>query len=160
MKLSGIFLLTIGSIRTNILPGTASPRAAHPVCGGYNRNARGIHNRGYTETHLNLWPGGVVEYSFVSNGDSMKDEAFFVDSKVGFSAAEMTVIMKAMKRIEDRTCIRFQRIEPESGKYWVLMMKEGEDGICYREYISQDKIIANLGKPFEWNWDGDCFGGA
>ena len=87
----------------------------------------------------------------------MKDEAFFVDSKVGFSAAEMGVIMK---RIEDRTYIRFQRIEPESGKYWVLMMKEGEDGICYREYISQDKIIANLGKPFEWNWDGDCFGGA
>ena len=39
--------------------------------------------RGYTTSGVNLWPGGVVEYNFVSDGsDSLKDAAFYVDDKV------------------------------------------------------------------------------
>ena len=101
-------------------------------CGGYNGEIVGrIIPRGYTKTNINLWAGAVVEYSFVSTGDSMKDAAFFVDSKVGYSAAEMAIIMKAMKRIEAVTCIRFKRIMPEPGKQWMLIMREGTSKECY-----------------------------
>ena len=102
-------------------------------CGGYNGEIAGrIIPRGYTKTTVNLWADAVVEYSFVSTGDSLKDAAFFVDSKVGYSAAEMTIIMKAMKRIEAVTCIRFKRIMPQLGKEWLLIMREGTWSECYR----------------------------
>ena len=134
-------------------------------CGGYNGEIVGrIIPRGYTKTNINLWAGAVVEYSFVSTGDSMKDAAFFVDSKVGYSAAEMAIIMKAMKRIEAVTCIRFKRIMPEPGKQWMLIMREGTSKECYISYINanlKDKVVGRLGKPFSGNyWSGQCFGGA
>ena len=134
-------------------------------CGGYNGDFVGRKTpRGYTKTTIELWAGAVVEYSFVSNGDSMKDAAFFVDSKVGYSATEMAIIMKAMKRIEAVTCIRFKRIKPEAGKKWLLLMREGTSSTCHRPYIQsnlKDKVVANIGKPFSNNyWLGGCFGGA
>ena len=134
-------------------------------CGGYNGDFVGRNTpRAYTKTDIDLWPGGVVEYSFVSSGDSMKDAAFFVDSKVGYSATEMAIIMKAMKRIEAVTCIKFKRINPESGKKWLLLMKEASATTCYRSYIEsnlKDKVVGNIGKPFSNNyWKGGCLRGA
>ena len=134
-------------------------------CGGYNGEIVGKKiPRGYTKTTVDLWAGAVVEYSFVSTGDSMKDAAFFVDSKVGYSAAEMTIIMKAMKRIEAVTCIRFKRIMPEPGKKWLLIMREGTSSQCFISYINdklKNKVVGKLGKPFSGNyWSGSCFGGA
>ena len=72
-------------------------------CGGYGVNIVGKKfPKGYTTSGTNLWENGVVEYSFVSDGsDSLKDAAFFVDAKVGYNQAEMEVIVKAMKIIEE-----------------------------------------------------------
>ena len=42
--------------------------------------------QGYTTTNTVKWGGAVVNYNFVSNGkDSLKDAAFFVDEKIGYS---------------------------------------------------------------------------
>ena len=74
---------------------------------------------------------------------------------------ELGNIMKAMKRIEERTCIRFHRIEPIPGKKWLLLMRTGRvektertattstEDICYAEYLNEnlkDKTYGDLGK--------------
>ena len=78
-------------------------------CGGYGLEIVGkTFPKGYTTSGVSLWPGGVVEYNFVSDGtDELKDAAFFVDSKVGYKKWEIEIIIKAMKRIEANTCIRY-----------------------------------------------------
>ena len=38
------------------------------------------------------------------------------NAKVGYNQQQLGIIVKAMKRIEDKTCIRFKRINPEPGK--------------------------------------------
>ena len=61
----------------------------------------------------------------------------------------MAIIIKAMKRIEDKTCIRFNRINPEPGKNWILIMREGTGSTCFTSYIDQnlkDKEVGSLGK--------------
>ena len=60
----------------------------------------------------------------------------------------MDIIRKAMKRIEAATCIRFRRINPEPGKKWVLIMREGTDSSCWLSHINQNlknKTVGNLG---------------
>ena len=48
--------------------------------------------------------------SFVSDGsDALRDAAFFVDPKIGYKKWEMEIIVKAMKKIEAESCIRFDR---------------------------------------------------
>ena len=97
--------------------------------------------------------------------DSLKDAAFFVDPKVGYKKWEMDIIVKAMKKIEAATCIRFERIKnPVAGRQWLVIMREGTSSACYINYIKQNLInreIGNAGKVFGKNWwDGDCFRGA
>ena len=61
----------------------------------------------------------------------------------------MTIIRKAMQRIEAVTCIRFRKINPEPGKKWVLIMREFSASTCWISYIKQnlkDKEVGNLGK--------------
>ena len=61
----------------------------------------------------------------------------------------MAVIVKAMKRIEATTCIRFKRINPEPGKKWILIMREASSSTCWASYINQnikEKEVGNLGK--------------
>ena len=37
-------------------------------------------------TDTALWPGGVVEFAYVSDGtDEIRDSAFIVDDKIGFN---------------------------------------------------------------------------
>ena len=134
-------------------------------CAGYGTEIVGKKfPKGYTTSSTELWPNGVVEYSFVSDGsDAMKDAAFYVDSKVGYKQWELEIIVKAMKRIEAVTCIRFKRITPEPGKKWLLIMREGTASNCYIDYINanlKDKEVGNLGKVFNRWWSGECFGGA
>ena len=131
------------------------------ACGGYGTNIVGkSFPRGYTTSGTELWPNGVVEYSFVSDGsDSMKDFAFYVDPKVGYKQSEIEIIIKAMKRIEDVTCIRFHRITPEPGKKWLLLMREGSATDCFIDYINdnlKNKVVGNLGKVFNRWWSGLC----
>ena len=134
-------------------------------CGGYGVNIVGKQfPKGYTTGSTSLWESGVVEYNFVSDGtDSMKDAAFYVDAKVGYNQNEMAIIVKAMKKIEEQTCIRFKRINPQPGKPWLLIMREARGSTCLTEYINsnlKDKDIGNLGKVFYRYWSGSCFGGA
>ena len=61
----------------------------------------------------------------------------------------MAIIVKAMKRIEATTCIRFKRINPEPGKKWILIMREASSTTCWANYINQnikDKDVGSLGK--------------
>lgn len=61
----------------------------------------------------------------------------------------MSIIVKAMKRIEAVTCIRFKRINPETGKNWILIMKEASATNCWVSYITQnlkEKDVGNVGK--------------
>ncbi len=61
----------------------------------------------------------------------------------------MAVFEKAMKRIESATCIRFHRINPEPGKKWILIMREGSATTCYASYINENikgREVRNLGK--------------
>ena len=94
-----------------------------------------------------------------------------------------------MKKIEEKTCIRFHRIDPEPGKDWLLLMREGRarwvngnyQTTCYVDYINQNLKNRNFGdlgkvcssmiikldfyylfrKVFDMPWNaGNCFGGA
>ena len=120
---------------------------------------------GYTMTNIELWPSSVIiPYSFVSNGDCFKNEAVYTDSKIGLSKEELVVIMKAMRKIEDMTCIRFKRVKPEPDQNWLLLMKEGDGHQCYISYIERtlsNKNIKGLGQIFSSHWDyrTRCFPG-
>ena len=63
-----------------------------------------------------------------------------------FYQAEIGSILKAMKKIEEKTCIRFHRIDPEPGKDWLLLMRVGRAGsTCYADYINQNLKNRNFG---------------
>ena len=62
-----------------------------------------------------------------------------------------------MKKIEEKTCIRFHRINPEPGKDWLLLMRVGRISqvngngqfLCYADYINQNlrnRVFGDLGK--------------
>jgi len=120
---------------------------------------------GYTRTDLELWPASVIiPYAFVSNGDCLQSEAFYTDPNIGHSKEDMAVIMKAMRKIEDETCIRFKRVKPQPGQNWLMLMREGDGHHCYRSYIKEilsNKNINGLGKLFSYHWDysTSCFSG-
>ena len=58
-----------------------------------------------------------------------------------------------MKKIEEKTCIRFHRINPEPGKDWLLLMRVGRrsqvngnwQSMCYADYINQNLRNQNFG---------------
>ena len=75
------------------------------------------------------------------------------DIHLHISQAELATIVKAMKRIEEKTCIRFHRIDPTPGKNWLLLMRVGNkvngEKICHADYIHEnlkDKTYGDLGK--------------
>jgi len=138
-----------------------------PHCGGYDGVIEGKRNRGYTTTEVKLWPNAEVDWAFVSTGDAYKSYGFYTDAKIGYKEAEVKLIMKAMKRIEESTCIRFKRRNPQKGKPWLLVMREAQvtssGSTCYRSYIEstlKNKEIGTIGKIFDTWWDGACFSGA
>ena len=137
-------------------------------CGGYDGEIEGKRNRGYTTTNVKLWPNAEVDWVFVSTGDAYKQYGFYTDAKIGYSEAEIKMVMKSMKRIEEATCIRFKRRNPEKGKPWLLVMREAQvdkngQATCSRSYIEstlKNKEIGSIGKIFDTWWDGSCFPGA
>merc|ERR1711892_1070570 len=93
-------------------------------CGGYNGELEGRQFRGYTTTDVKIWPNAEVDWAFVSTGDAYKSYGFMTDAKIGYSEAEIKMVMKSMKRIEADTCIRFKRRTPAKGKPFLLVMRE------------------------------------
>jgi len=135
-------------------------------CGGYGeeRPSALSGEAGYTMTDIELWPSSVIiPYSFVSNGDCFKNEAVYTDSKIGLSKEELAVIMRAMRKIEDMTCIRFKRVKPKPDQNWLLLMKEGDGHQCYISHIQHtlsNKNINGLGQIFSrWEYGTSCFPG-
>eukprot|EP00091_Calanus_sinicus_P013987 TRINITY_DN3118_c0_g1_i2.p1 TRINITY_DN3118_c0_g1~~TRINITY_DN3118_c0_g1_i2.p1 ORF type:complete len:158 (+),score=45.99 TRINITY_DN3118_c0_g1_i2:461-934(+) len=114
-----------GEIYKNI--STESKQRYKSHCGGYNGEIEGKRNRGYTTTDVKLWPNAEVDWAFVSTGDAYKSYAFYTDAKIGYTEAEIKLVMKSMKRIEDKTCIRFKRRNPVKGKPILL----GNESINY-----------------------------
>ena len=118
-----------------------------------------------------LWKDAVVSYHLISDGtDDLKYEAFHIDSKIGFNKQKWATIKEAMRIIERKTCIRFQKTDPEPGKRWTLMFQEGDyQGECHRDYINNyilNKSFSykgrNLGKIFsqKGRTNSGCFHGA
>ena len=150
----------------NVNRGTRS--MAPPGCSG--ARIERDNTRGFQSISANnLWEQGVIEYSFVSDTSDpiLNSIAVYNDTKIGLSRSDLEVMIKAMHAIMEVTCIRFQEVTPEPNKKWLLLMKEGNARECHREYIkanlsSVEVTINNnsLGRIFEGNWDGECFGGA
>ena len=134
----------------------------HLACGGFQVRGNNGGWRTFARKSYKKWPGGVVPYSVVSDGSDsslLDGEAFFVDSKVGFNRQEWLAIKKAMKTIEDHTCIRFQNIDPRSGQRWVNIMREGEAlgrKNCWRKYINKNLAGRNI-RSLSGNQIGSVF---
>ena len=136
-------------------------------CGGYNGELEGRKFRGYTTTDVKIWPNAEVDWAFVSTGDAYKSYGFMTDAKIGYSEAEIKMVMKSMKRIEADTCIRFKRRTPAKGKPFLLVMREATvsngQATCQKDYINsnlKNKEIGAVGKIFDIDWSGGCFQGA
>ena len=134
----------------------------HLACGGFQVRGNNGGWRTFARKSYKKWPGGVVPYSVVSDGSDsslLDGEAFFVDSKVGFNRQEWLAIKKAMKTIEDHTCIRFQNIDPRSGQRWVIILREGEAlgrKNCWRKYINKNLANRNI-RSLSGNQIGSVF---
>ena len=84
-----------------------------------------------------LWKDARVRWSFVSNHDNKF--AKFKDDEIGLSDANLQTVLKAMKQIEEDTCIEFvmdnSNVEPEE---WLLIFRETKAGdeSCQKKHIT------------------------
>ena len=63
-----------------------------PDCGGYGSKLAGRSNRVWTLSSIERWPNQVVYYSYISDGsDDLKNDAVYVDSRVGINKALLNV---------------------------------------------------------------------
>jgi len=151
-------------------------------CGGYGGNINGLEERnspyyqeqeirGYTKSNIELWKNAEVNWAFVSNGDDYKKFAFHTDAKIGVSENDVKTAMKAMKIIQDKTCIKFKRVQnPDKNKPWIVFFREAQctpsgQCTCSKPHLASIHLteLGNFGKPFAdpwWKWTGNCFGGA
>lgn len=108
--------------------------------------------RGSQVLHMKSWKDGIVRYSFVSNSnDWFEDDVFLVDPKIGWSKAESDIVKRAMKNIEEVSCVRFEKFDPSLGHvdFMVIMRETSRDNICLADYINNDlreKIIPFKGQ--------------
>jgi len=93
-----------------------------------------------------LWANGVVPWSFVSNGDEYARDAATTDVKVGLSKGDVETVEAAMKQIEDKTCIRFEKVKPVRGEPWLFITRDnkGSDLSCQLDYIKDELVGKNI----------------
>jgi len=136
-------------------------------CGGYGRNNNGV--RGFTHSSIGLWKNAEVKWAFVSNGDGFKNNAFHEDPKIGVSETDVRAAMKAMRIIEEKTCIKFKLTKtPDKKEPWIVFFREGQctsfPCTCETPYLATIHLeeLGNFGKPFKdtysW-WRDECFPG-
>merc|ERR1719244_238023 len=133
-------------------------------CGLDTKEFEMQHTRGYTLSTVNRWTAGEISWSFVSNGDDFANYGFLTDAKIGLSRSDTEIVMKAMKQIEEQTCIKFTREDPQPGKTWLAITRESTSGTneCQGQYIADTyygKDVEGPGTVFWGSW-GSCFGGA
>ena len=109
------------------------------------------------------WPDGKVKWAFISDGSDkdLNKKAFYIDRKAGFNRAEYQAILESIRRIEQGTCMKFQRVKPREprGFFWIGRAKK--NGKCHKNYINnvlQKKKIGSLGYIFK-HWDANCVWG-
>jgi len=116
-----------------------------------------------------LWANGVVPWSFVSDGDEYARFAATTDVKVGLSKGDVETVEAAMKQIEAKTCIRFEKVKPVRGQPWLFIARDnkGSDLSCQKDYVIDELVggnISGLGDIYErFKWGKNariCFGGA
>merc|ERR1712106_208526 len=137
---------------------------AKPGCGQLSKEFQEQQTRGYTTSDVTKWKDAKIAWSFVSIDDSFAKFSFMKDAKIGLSGAEVAVVKKAMKQIEEKTCIKFNLVKPEKGKTWLAITREAttKTNQCQAEYIANaygGKDVNGLGDVF-WGQFDTCFSGA
>ena len=123
-------------------------------------------NRPRTYSTLNsneMWTNGKVRWNFVSDHDNkfsvMKDE------NIGLNPEDLNTTLRAMKQIEENTCIKFvmdKNVE-ENDEDWLLIFRESKasDRSCQKEHINNlVKQNDKFKKWFERAEGTTCHGGA
>jgi len=143
----------------------------HSTHCGIDNIAENAKKRSYTNMQeTQFWKDGKITWSFVSNGDEYAKFAAHTDRDLGLSKADVETAIIAMKQIEEKTCIKFNRMTPTKGDPYLLLIREAQ----YDDQTSQwkcniakatkmiDKDFEGLGKIYSiFSWaDEECFGGA
>ena len=129
-------------------------------------------NRPRTFTILNsnkMWANAKVRWNFVSDHDNKF--SVLKDENIGLNPEDINTIMRAMKQIEENTCIKFvmDKDVEENDEDWLLIFRErkASDRSCQKEHINN--LIKQSDKYKTWFQraegtpvDGKytCFGGA
>jgi len=132
-------------------------------CGGYDENINGVGVRGLTKSTIGLWKNAEVNWAFVSNGDGYKNRAFHINKWIGVSKTDVQAARKAMKIIQDKTCIKFKLVKkPNKNEPWIVLFREAHCTAsrcrCVRKYLASIALqeLKPFGKPFyhpdlDWN---------
>ena len=101
----------------------------------------------------------------MSTGDSYAQYAITTDADLGLTKDDVDTVMAAMKQIEEKTCIKFNRVTPTKGEPWLLVSRDARhsDMSCQLEKVKSliNTNIAGLGKIYNrLQWSNTCFKGA
>merc|ERR1711892_858448 len=115
-----------------------------------------------------IWANGVIPWSFVSTGDDFAKFAVHTDENVGLTKDDVETVMAAMKQIEDKTCIMFNRVKPVKGQPWLFIFRDNKisDMSCQIPYIKSDLVgkdtkgLGDIYSMMQWAPDDFCFSGA
>ena len=121
-------------------------------------------NRPRTFANLNrnkLWANGKVRFNFVTDHDNKF--SVLKDEKIGLSEQDFQTLLRAMKQIEENTCIKFVMDKDVEGndKDWLLIFRESKDQKCQKEHINN--LVAQSEKYKKWFERASsrtCFSGA
>ena len=123
-------------------------------------------NRPRTFTILNsnkMWANAKVRWNFVSDHDNKF--SVLKDENIGLNPEDINTIMRAMKQIEENTCIKFvmDKDVEENDEDWLLIFRESKasDRSCQKAHINN--LITQSEKYKKWFEKAagtTCFGGA
>ena len=123
-------------------------------------------NRPRTFTILNsnkMWQNAKVRWNFVSDHDNKF--SVLKDENIGLNPEDLSTTLRAMKQIEENTCIKFvmDKDVEENDEDWLLIFRESKasDRSCQKEHINN--LVAQNEKYKKWFQRAagtTCFGGA
>merc|ERR1719507_2058934 len=123
-------------------------------------------NRPRTFTILNsnkMWQNAKVRWNFVS--DHHNKFSVMKDENIGLNPEDLSTTLRAMKQIEENTCIKFvmdKNVEAND-EDWLLIFRESKasDRSCQKEHINN--LVKQSDKYKTWFQRAEgttCFGGA
>jgi len=95
----------------------------------------GRHKRGLTTTHPSRHWTLPIKWAFVAQEDWTESRYKGLDTNkyFGLTKADIDITRKAIKHIEDRTCVRFKEVKPNRGDYWMLVFRVAQAPIGANE---------------------------